>query len=67
MSWTAYFQVDGELRWTIATRKFQHTAEHERDLFVKRMTHPTVGVWFTWVEETNEPDTEAKDDAADAF
>lgn len=53
MSWTAYFQSDGDLRYEIAVTKFRHTAEFERDEFVKRMSHPEAGVWFTWVEETD--------------
>lgn len=51
--WTAFFQVDGEMRYTIAVTTFEHTAEFERDEFVKRMSNPEVGIWFTWVEETN--------------
>jgi len=51
--WVAFFQFDGDMRYTIAVTKFQHTAEFERDEFVKRMTHPEIGIWFTWVEETN--------------
>ena len=51
--WVAFFQCDGDMRYTIAVTKFKHTAEFERDEFVKRMTHPEVGVWFTWLEETD--------------
>ena len=51
--WVAFFQFDGDMRYEIAAAKFKHTAEFERDKFVKRMTHPEVGVWFTWLEETN--------------
>lgn len=51
MAWAAYFQADGDMRHTIAVKRFEHTAAFERDEFVKRMTHPEVGVWFTWLEE----------------
>lgn len=55
MAWNAYFQCDGELRHTIASCRFEHTAEFEKDEFVKRMTNPEVGTWFTWlIEETND-------------
>jgi hypothetical protein len=49
--WTAYWQADGDLRYEIAVTKFKHTAEFERDEFVKRMSKPEVGTWFTWVED----------------
>jgi hypothetical protein len=58
--WTAYFQADGEMRWTIASCRFKHKAEYERDKFIERMTNPEVGTWFTWVEETPLPDETAK-------
>lgn len=48
--WTAFFQADGEIRHTIAVRKFQHSAQHEADEFIKRMTNPEVGLWWVWVE-----------------
>jgi hypothetical protein len=48
--WTAYWQADGDMRYEIATTTFKHTAEFERDEFIKRMTHPECGVWFTWLE-----------------
>jgi hypothetical protein len=48
--WIAYWQCDGDLQYEIATANRKHTAEFERDEFVKRMTHPEVGVWFTWLE-----------------
>lgn len=62
MSHAAYFQADGEMRYTIAVTKFRHTAEFERDEFIKRMTHPEVGVWWTWIEETD-VETETNDGA----
>ena len=40
--WTAYWQADGDMRYEIATANRLHTAEFERDEFVKRMTHPEV-------------------------
>ena len=54
MSFTAYFQADDELRHTIATCHFEHTAEFERDEFIKRMTHPHIGIWFTWIERRDD-------------
>jgi hypothetical protein len=53
--WTAYFQVDGEQRYEVSTRKFRHTVELELEKFLKRITHPEVGVWWVWVEETDAP------------
>jgi hypothetical protein len=50
----AYFLADGDARHTISVRRFQHTAEYDIDQFVKRMTHPEVGVWWVWVEEVEE-------------
>jgi hypothetical protein len=54
MSWTAFFQADGEHRYTIAVRRLKHTAEFEAEKFKDRMTNPEVGVWWVWVEETDE-------------
>ena len=51
MTFTAFYQVDGEHRYVIATTRFKHTAEFEVEKFISRMTNPEVGVWFTWVEE----------------
>lgn len=50
----AFFQADGEMRHTIAVTKFRHTAEFEMEMFVARMTHPEVGVWFVWIDEVTE-------------
>ena len=55
--WAAYFQEDDSLRYTIATTTFKHTAEFERDEFVKRMTDPEVGIWWAWVESVDEEKT----------
>lgn len=56
--WAAYFQeVEGH-RWTIAVKKLRHQAEYEIEKFVARMTHPEVGIWWTWVEETDVRPTE---------
>ena len=52
--WAAYFQEDDSLRYEIAVTKFKHTAEFERDEFVKRMTDPEVGIWWAWVESVEE-------------
>ena len=52
--WVAYFQADGDVRHTIAVTKYEHQAELKRVEFVARIPHPEVGVWFTWVEETDE-------------
>jgi hypothetical protein len=49
--WTAFFQADGELRHTIKTTKYEHTAQFEADEFVKRMSNPEVGLWWVWLEE----------------
>lgn len=51
--WAAYFQADGEIRHTIAVKKFRGAAEQAAADFVARMSNPEVGVWFTWVEETD--------------
>lgn len=48
--WTAYWQTDGDMRYEIASCNRIHTAVFERDEFIKRMTHPERGVWFTWLE-----------------
>ena len=53
MIWTAYFQENGSMRHTIASRKFKHSAEFDAEEFKKRMTHPEVGLWWIWVEETS--------------
>lgn len=58
MSWTAYFQANGEHRHTIAVRRFKHTAEFNAEEFVARMTNPEVGLWWVWVEETEEKPNE---------
>ena len=52
--WTAFFQADGDMRYEIATANRLHTAEFERDEFVKRMTDPEVGIWWAWVESVEE-------------
>lgn len=52
--WAAYFQADDEHRHTIAVRKYRHTAEFDCQEFVDRMSNPEAGVWFVWVEETDE-------------
>lgn len=54
MSWTAYYQADGEMRHTIAVCKLKHQAELEQENFVARIPHPEVQIFWTWVEETNE-------------
>jgi len=48
--WVAYFQADGEHRYTIAECRLKHTAVFEAEKFVARMTNPEVGVWWVWVE-----------------
>jgi hypothetical protein len=55
--WAAYFQVDGDMRHTVAVRKFRGAVEQALEEFVARMTNPEVGVWFTWVEECDATDT----------
>ncbi len=60
MSFTAYFQADGEYRYTIATAKMKHTAEFAAENFIRRMSHPSVGIWWVWVDETEDPDDVAK-------
>lgn len=60
MSFTAYFQANEELRYTIGTAKMRHTAEFACENLIKRMTHPEVGIWWVWVEETDDPDEAAK-------
>jgi hypothetical protein len=52
MSWAAYFQEDGAMRHTIAVAKYEHTAQFEADEFVKRISHPEIGLWWVWLEET---------------
>lgn len=54
MMWAAYYQADGEMRFTIAIKKFQGAAEQEKDAFVARMSHPEVGRWWAWVEKIEE-------------
>lgn len=61
MNWAAYFQIDGEFRHTIGIFRLQHRAELEIERFIARITHPRVGVWFTWSEETNEEITEHRE------
>lgn len=63
MSWTAFFQADGELRHTIAVAKFEHTVQHKLDEFVNRMSHPEVGLWWVWTEETGDDDGEENNEA----
>ena len=48
--WACYFQADGEMRHLIAVRRFIWSAEHERLKFIERMTHPEIGLWWTWTE-----------------
>ena len=55
--WVAYFQADGEQRYTIETSKFKGAVEQAEKDFVARMSHPEVGKWWTWVEETLEEET----------
>jgi hypothetical protein len=54
MSWTAYYQADGEMRHTITTTKFKWTAEHEAEEFRKRMTNPDAQLHWIWVEGDDE-------------
>lgn len=54
MSWTAWYQADGELRHTITVTKFKWTAEHELEEFLKRMTNPEAQVFWTGVEGSDE-------------
>ncbi len=51
---TAYFQADEEHRFTIATCRMKHTAEFEIEKFIARMSNPEVGLWWCWVEPTEE-------------
>ena len=48
--WAAYFQENGAMRHTIAVAKFEHTVQYKLDEFVKRMSHPSVGIWWVWIE-----------------
>lgn len=59
--WAAYFQADGEIRHTIAVKKFRGAAEQAALDFVARMSNPEVGVWFTWVEETDGEATDSRE------
>lgn len=52
--WIAYFQANGEHRWTISVRKQRHTAELDAEKFVARMSNSEVGIWFVWVEEVTD-------------
>lgn len=54
LMWAAYFQVDGDQRHTIAVSKYRGVVDQAIEDFKTRMSHPEVGVWFTWVEETND-------------
>lgn len=53
MSWAAYYQANGEMRYEIAVAKYEHTAQFEADEFVKRMSNPEVGLWWVWIEEVS--------------
>jgi hypothetical protein len=64
--WSAYFQADGEHRYTIAVTRFKHTAEFEAEKLTARMTNPEVGVWWVWVEETDEDCTVLRSDGGSA-
>ena len=52
MTWTAFYQADGEMRHEIATTTFEWSAEHQREKFVAKMTNPGAQVFWTWVEPT---------------
>jgi len=54
--WAAYFQENGAMRHTIAVAKFEHTVQYKLDEFVKRMSHPSVGIWWVWIEESEDDD-----------
>lgn len=56
MMWAAYYQCDGEMRYTIAVCKLEHRAAFEADKFVNRLrSHgEPVEVCWVWVEETDE-------------
>ena len=62
MSWTAYFQADGEHRHTIAVRRFKHTAVFEAEKFIQRMTNPKSGLWWVWVEGDTHENIASGDD-----
>lgn len=53
---TAYYQCDGEMRHTIATRKLRHQADFEMEKFEARMlAHgQPVEIYWLWVETTEE-------------
>jgi hypothetical protein len=52
MTWTAFYQADGEMRHEIATTNFEWSAEHQREKFVAKMTNPGAQIFWTWVEPT---------------
>ncbi len=54
MSYTAYFQADGEPRYTIATRRFRDAADYAAEGFKARIPNPEVGLWWVWVSEEDE-------------
>lgn len=61
MSWVAYYQADGEMRYTIAIKRHEHQAEYEREKFVARMTHPDAVLWWAWIEEITDDGTVHQD------
>ena len=64
--WSAYFQADGEHRYTIAVCRFKHTAEFEAEKFTARMTNPEVGVWWVWVEGDSHEDITSRNNGGAA-
>jgi hypothetical protein len=50
LMWLAYFQANGELRYEILRTTNEVLARAAADAFVKRMSHPSVGLWWVWVE-----------------
>lgn len=62
--WAAYYQFDGDIRFTVATKKFRGAVEQILVDFVARMTHPEVGLWWVWIEEVADGGRETTDACA---
>lgn len=54
MTWTAFYQADGEMRHEIAVCKARYRAEFERDKFVGRINETKPQIFWVWIEETEE-------------